>query len=210
MNGFGIKRNCEEEQLQTTGSFEEDTFRHMLAEKRIIILNKPITDNAIERIVIPIIGMNEMDDEAEEQVVGYDRRSNPIKIFINTGGGHVEETLSCISAIESSKTPVYTYALGKALSGGFFILLAGHARFCQKYSTLMYHQIQTGIPYSDMTSNKEHVEETIRLQAIINEFLLRKTTIRQKKIQEINDKKIDWYLGAEDALKYKMIDSICY
>lgn len=208
------KNNNEEDsdRLQgTSGGFEDDTFRHLLAEKRIILVNSHIADNMIERVVIPIIQMNEMDDEAEaDKMINYNRKENPIRIFINTAGGTVSETLACVSAIEASETPIYTYAMGKAYSGGFFLLLAGHQRFCQKYSTLMYHQIQTGLPHGDMQTTKEHVEETMRLQDMLNHFVLSRTKIKPKQLATINDKKVDWYLGAEEAFRYGVIDGLYY
>ena len=212
INKTRSKVDEDSEILKGIGSgFEDDTFRHLLAEKRIILVNSHIADNMIERVVVPIIGMNEMDDEAEaDPMINYNRKQNPIRIFINTAGGTVSETLACVSAIEASETPIYTYAMGKAYSGGFFLLLAGHQRFCQKYSTLMYHQIQTGLPHGDMQSTKEHVEETMRLQEVLNNFVLSRTKIKAKQLSSINDKKVDWYLGAEEAFKYGIIDGLYY
>lgn len=203
------KKTCEDGSQGFGSSFEDETFRHMLSEKRTIILNGTITGNLIERVVIPIIAINEIDDELEDNK-SFDRRMNPIKVFINTNGGDAEQTLSAMSAMMSSKTPIHTYAMAKAYSGGFYMLLAGHKRYCQRFSTLMYHQVQTGIPFSDMTSGKEHIEESVRLQTILDKFVLARTKLRQKQINEINSRKVDWFLGAEDALKFGIVEDIFY
>jgi ATP-dependent Clp protease protease subunit len=205
------KKVCgEEEKMMGGSSFEEDTFRHLLAEKRTIIVNNLIVDNMIERIVLPIININEMDDEIEAESKSFNRDETPIKIFINTNGGTATEVFSCISAIEESTTPVWTYAMGKAFSGGFYLLLAGHRRFCQKYSTLMYHQIQTGLPHGDMKTSMEHIDETVRMQELFNEFILRRSKIKPKVLLDVNAKKLDWYMGAGDALKLGVVDDCFY
>jgi ATP-dependent Clp protease protease subunit len=203
-------KSCTEENQQPNGTFEEDTFRHLLSEKRIILVNSSLVDNMIERVVIPIIGINELDDEAESESRSYKREDNPIRVLINTNGGNVSETLACISAIERSETPVHTYAMGKAYSGGFFLLLAGHKRYCQKYSTLMYHQIQTGLPTGDMTTSREHVEEAMRLQEILNKFVISKSKIKAKQLENIHSKKMDWYFSSEDAAKFGIVDGFYY
>jgi ATP-dependent Clp protease protease subunit len=203
-------RACDDQpQPNTQSSFEEDTFRHLLSEQRTILINNLIVDNMIERVVIPIIGINNMDDEAEENK-SFDRKNFPIRIFINTNGGSATEVFSCISAIENSKTPVWTYAMGKAYSGGFYLLLAGHKRFCQKYSTMMYHQIQTGTSQADMKTSMEHIEETIRLQEMFNKFVLERTKIKSKHLLDVNAKKLDWYMGFEDAIKYGVVGELYY
>ena len=209
--GQYLSRVCDETMPQVNiSSFEEDTFKYLLAEKRTILLNDLIADNIIERVVIPIIGINEQDDELEAESKSFVRKENPIKIFINTNGGSASEVFSCISAIEQSKTPVYTYAMGKAYSGGFYLLLAGHKRFCQNYSTLMYHQLQTGLHHGDMKTSIEHMDECIRLQDTFSKFVLRRSKIKEKQLADINGKKLDWYMGAQEAIKYGIIDDIHY
>lgn len=199
---------CEDEQSQQ--SFKENTFQYLLTEKRTILLNSEINDNLIERLVIPIIQLNEMDDASEADSKSYDREDHPIKIYINSVGGNVFETMSAVSAIMSSKTPIYTYALGKALSGGFFLLAAGHKRHCQLFSTICYHQMQCRPASGALQSGKEDVEESLRLQAMLDKFILKATKIKAKELSTINEKKIDWWMGAEDAIKYGVVDEIWY
>jgi ATP-dependent Clp protease protease subunit len=207
---YSKSKVCDDGMLQQSGGFEDDTFRHLLSEKRTILVNNVIGDNIIERVIIPIISINEMDDELESEAKNFIRKDNPIKIFINSNGGDATSTLSAISAIEQSKTPVHTYGFAKAFSGGFYMLAAGHKRFCQVYSTLMYHQLQMGIPYSDMTTSKEHIEEALRVQDMLDGFMLRRTKLKQKQLDSINSKKVDWYLNSQDALRYGIVDSIYY
>src|ERR1039457_5258886 len=85
---------------------------------RKLVINGAINEAVVDLITLQIFKFNEEDDESEfeqlkftEQYRTFDRASDPIKIYINSPGGEVLPSLSVISAIESSKTPVETYAL---------------------------------------------------------------------------------------------------
>jgi ATP-dependent Clp protease protease subunit len=202
---------CEEGAHAFTGeNYAEQTFQYLLSEKRTILLNSVIDDNIIERVVIPIMGLNEADDEAERELNAYSRDMNPIKIIINSNGGSVTEVLSCISAIEQSKTPVHTFALGKAYSGGFYILLAGHKRFCQRNSTLLYHQVQGQPPGGAVRTSQEWIDESERLQKMLDHFTLRRSKIKPEVLKEVNKQKKDWYINSLEARKLGLVDGYFY
>ena len=88
---------------------------------RRLMINGLVDDELIHLITMQILKFNEEDDiieDSEANLVNkkFDRNDDPIKIFINSPGGKVVPSLSIISAIESSKTPVFTYCLGQAAS----------------------------------------------------------------------------------------------
>lgn len=205
-----LRRSCEDQAMTVSSSFEEATFQYLLSEKRTILLNDNIEKSLIEKLVIPIISINEMDDEADATTKLFDRNDNPIKVIINSNGGSAYETLSGISAIEHSKTPVWTYALSKAWSGGIYLLMAGHRRFCQRTSTLLYHQVQSGVQQTDLRSGEESLRESKRLQKCFEEFVVRRTKLNMDKIREIDAGKLDWFIPAKEALKLGIVDELYY
>ena len=207
---FNRRMVCEDQLQNMTTSFEDATFQYLLSEKRTILLNDNIEKSIIEKLVIPIMGINDLDDEMEMSNKLFVRQDNPIKVIINSNGGSAYETLSCISAIENSKTPVYTYALSKAWSGGIYILMAGDKRFCQQTSTLLYHQVQSGVAQTDLKSGKESLKESERLQKCFEEFVVRRTKLKMEKIKEIDAGKLDWFIPAKEALKYGIVDGFYY
>jgi ATP-dependent Clp protease protease subunit len=102
------------------------------ANDRIFWIDQEITDNVFE-IIKRIIQINKEDkDKKIEEIV-------PVRIFVNSPGGDLEATLSFVNICEISRTPIYTYNMGIAMSGGLLILLAGHKRFCLDCSRAMYH-----------------------------------------------------------------------
>lgn len=187
--------------------FKQNVASHYL-EQRIIIINDVVEDDVIEKVVLPILSFNEEDDELEETVKGYDRTDNPIKIYIHTVGGGAHETLSIISAITSSKTPVETIALGHANSAGFFILVSGHKRSIQKYSRLCYHQVQTFPSGGPVRMVDENLDESKMLQDMFTSLVLERTKIPKHKLEECNERRSDWYMGAEEALSFGIVDEI--
>lgn len=186
--------------------FKEEIYKSNL-ENREIVFNDTVDDSIIELITMQILKFNKEDDKKEEKEVGYKREDHPIKIYINSYGGYVYDCFSVVSAIENSKTPVYTYALGKAMSCGFLVLIAGHKRFAQKYSYLLYHQVSSKAngKFKDLVEEVEHVKD---LQSVFEGIVLDKTNITQQKLNEIKDKKIDWFIKPKEALKLKVIDEI--
>jgi ATP-dependent Clp protease protease subunit len=55
---------------------------------------------------------------------------------------------------------------------------------------------------------EEKLQETKRLQKLIEEITLDKTNISKKKLADVLKNKVDWYMSAEEALKLGVIDAI--
>ncbi len=90
-------------------------------------------------IAYDISQLNYEDDEKEEKEKNYKR--DPIRIYFNSFGGSVYDMWLLVDTILASKTPVYTYCTGYAMSAAFMIFIAGHKRYMSPHATLMYHQI---------------------------------------------------------------------
>lgn len=184
-------------------AFKEDVYKVFL-ESRTIIYNEDIDDSIIEKVVMPIYQINQQDDSAAY----FNRKKAPIHLYINSSGGDVTATLSAVSAIETSKTPVYTYVLGKAMSGAFFMAIAGYKRFCQKYSTLCFHQIHNQIDHSPQKSIQEAMQHCQKLQDFFTGLVVSKSNITAEKLEDVVSKKIDWMITPKEALQLGVIDSI--
>lgn len=185
-------------------TIKEKMWYAFLQEKTIII-NGDINDDLIEKAVIQIYNFNDVDDYNESQSKYYER--TPIKIYINSFGGSIDEAFSLISAIETSKTPIITIALGKAISVGFLILLAGHRRYAQRFSTLMYHQGSTFLS-GEINKMMEYTKYWEDCQNKIENYVIKQTKIKKKKLEEIFLRKQDWFMDAEEAIELGIIHGI--
>ena len=103
-----------------------------------------------------------------------------------------------IDIIENSKTPIYTYCTGYAMSAGFNIFLAGHKRYATKHATFLYHQFsgwRSG-KYQDLVEDREEMD---CIQNTIEQYVIAKTKFTKKQI--IESKKYRFYI---DLLNYKL------
>jgi len=83
-----------------------------------------------------------------------------IPVVIDSYGGEVYSALGIVDIIKSSKIPVATVAVGKAMSAGAIILAYGHKglRFCTENTTVMLHDMSAGIhgKTGEMKSTMKH------------------------------------------------------
>lgn len=133
------------------------------------------------------------------------KERKPICIYINTPGGSLDATFSIISSIKLSKTPVYTYVIGTAYSGGFFIAISGHRRFGFPHSSYMFHEgsVMDG---GDAHKFIQHVEFYKAQLKRIKKIVLDNTNISSSEYRE--NKTADWFMDAEEALSKGVIDEI--
>lgn len=131
----------------------------------------------------------------------------PIKIYINTRGGSVDDMWSLIHVIESSQTPIYTYCTGYAYSAGFLIFIAGHKRFMGKHALVMYH-ILSGGNCGNFKELEAHMELLTGIQDRIEKHVMEKTKIPAHKLKNIRDTKKDWYIRPKEAIKLGIADRI--
>jgi ATP-dependent Clp protease, protease subunit len=161
----------------------------------ILYLTDEQEENNVDSVIRSILEINE------------EPSSHPIKLYINSSGGDVYPFLGLIDVIITSKTPIHTYTLGSAMSSALLVALVGHKRFAYEHSTFMIHQISTG-EWGTAKHLEEDLTETKRLQKILDSIILSKTKITKRQLTSVYNNKKDWYISAEDALKYQIIDRI--
>lgn len=174
-------------------------------EKRIFYISGDITNSSIGDAYFNLLMLLHKDDEEDKKQKDFTR--NPIKIYINSFGGSVYDMWSLIDVIENSKTPIYTYCTGYAMSAAFNIFLSGHKRFATKHATFMYHQMSCfrAEKYQDLV---EDMVEFDFLNRKIEEYVMYRTNITKGRINEIREKKIDEYIHADEALNLGIVDEI--
>lgn len=144
---------------------------------------------------------NRLDDK-NEIAIG-DRE--PIKIFIDSLGGSLTDSLTIVNSIQLSRTPVITIALGCVYSGGFFIFIAGDKRYAYPNASFLYHEGSAG---TQGTANQfSNFAEFYKVQLKqIEDLVLNYTEINKELYNE--KKRDDWWMDTNEALKYKVCDEI--
>ena len=176
---------------------------------RSLFLSSQVDQKSCEEITKHIILINDHDEYLRKvhAVNNTVYNPEPIKVYIDSYGGVVYQILGLISVIEKSVTPVHTIVTGCAISCGFVLLVSGHKRFAYKHSTMMYHQV-SATKGGKMLDLEESLEETKRIQQKIEDITLEKTKISKTKLHSFYNKKKDWYITAQEAIKLKVIDEI--
>lgn len=131
----------------------------------------------------------------------------PIKLYISSFGGSVYDVFAFVDYIETMKTPIHTIAIGKAMSCGAIMLLAGDRRFSTQNSTILLHQISSGT-WGTLQGMLESVNETQRLSDKVNDLIIERTHIDEEFLLEIQESKYDYYMDVQEALELGIIDEI--
>ena len=166
-----------------------------LLKDRIIFLGQPIDDH-FANIVIAQLLFLEAEDEKKD-----------IKMFVNSPGGSVTSALAIYDTIQFVKPDVQTICLGQAASAGALLLASGTKgkRYSLPNSRIMIHQPSGGAEgqASDITIQ---AKEILTLKDRLNEILASHTGQPLAKIKA--DVERDFYMSAEEARKYGLIDEI--
>jgi ATP-dependent Clp protease protease subunit len=168
-----------------------------------------LKENVDEKSVMPLIEaihkINDDDAEKEKEYNGWERE--PIKLYIYTYGGACYACFALIDAIRASKTPVHTIVLGTAMSAGIFIFAAGHKRLIGEHATLMYHDVSLHLE-SEMTEGiKIELAEGLRLQKMGIQFLTEYSLVEESVINDYINRKANWFIPAEEAIRLKIADA---
>lgn len=129
----------------------------------------------------------------------------PIRIFIHSFGGELEQANFLCDLIQSSRIPIITVAMGIAMSAGFLILLSGHKRYAFKHSQLMVHS--GGGSFQGTAEQLESAQKNYKKQIeAMKSYILERTSIDEKTFNKNRSK--DWYLNDDELIKYNVVDGI--
>lgn len=130
-----------------------------------------------------------------------------ITIQIHSPGGSLRDGMIIIDMMEAIQSPVYTMALGNAMSMASLILAAGEKghRKALKHSTIMVHQGSTICEgkFSDIKSGAKRMVET---EEMIEELYVKYTGKTKRKIHA--DLQMDLFLSSDKAVEYGLIDEV--
>lgn len=132
-------------------------------------------------------------------------------VWVSSYGGSVVELFAMIDLLDTCTKPVYTAAIGKAMSCGIFFLAAGikGQRFVAPNTELMFHEASWGT----IGKAANMASDTAQMQAMNNRLfkLFAKNTGKSvdfwKKLQKDNLNS-DIYMTAADAVRYGIADAV--
>jgi ATP-dependent Clp protease protease subunit len=171
-----------------------DIYSRLLKE-RVIFLVGPINDSMANLIVAQLLFLESENPDKD------------INLYINSPGGSVSSGMAIYDTMQFIKPDVSTLCTGMAASMGSFLLAAGAKgkRFILPNSRVMIHQPSGG--FSGQASDIEiHAKEVLFLKRRLNEMLALHTGQTIEVIDRDTDR--DNFMGAEEAVKYGLIDKV--
>ncbi len=181
----------EERQLNVA---QMDVFSRLMMD-RIIFLGAPIYDDAANIIQAQLLFLESMDSEKD------------VRIYINSPGGSVSAGLGIYDTMQLIAPDVATTCAGIAASMGAVLLTAGAAgkRSALPHSRVMIHQ-PLGGAQGQASDIEITAREILRTKRELYEILSAHSGVSIKKIEKDADR--DYWLSAEEAKEYGLIDSV--
>ena len=176
------------------GERSYDIYSRLLKD-RIIFLGSAIDDNVANLVIAQLLFL-----EAEEP-------DKDVSLYINSPGGSVSAGMAIYDTMQHIKADVSTICVGLAASMGAFLLTAGQKgkRFALPNAEVMIHQ-PSGGTRGQVTDIEIHTRHILKIKESINKILAERTGQKLSRIQA--DAERDFYMTAEEAKEYGIIDDI--
>jgi ATP-dependent Clp protease protease subunit len=131
-----------------------------------------------------------------------------IKIYIDSHGGDLEALGSMVATMNQVPNEIHTIAIGKAMSAGAFLLSFGDVRYCDKYATIMIHQVQIfDFPDGDIEDLKINEREIKRLNKVWLKFFAENCGITYKDLTNLfKTKGKEIHLTAKQSARFGIVD----
>src|SRR3990170_1540800 len=166
-----------------------------LLKDRIIFVGAPIDDSFSNLIIAQLLFLEAEDPDKD------------IHLYINSPGGVVTSGLAIYDTMQYIRPNISTICIGQASSMGALLLAAGAKgkRFALPNVRVMIHQPMGGFQ-GQATDIEIHAREILYLRQRLNEIFARHTGKSIEVIARGSER--DFFLGAEDAVKYGLVDKV--
>jgi ATP-dependent Clp protease protease subunit len=161
-----------------------------------VFLGTPIDDGVANIIMAQLLHLEGEDPDKD------------INLYINSPGGSTTALMAIYDTMQYIKPDVSTLCMGLAASAAAVVLAAGAKgkRFALPHSRIMIHQPHISGLGGQATDIEIHAREILKTREDINEILAEHTKRSLEIVQA--DTERDFWLGAEEAIEYGVIDSV--
>lgn len=184
--------------IEKSGGAERsyDIYSRLLKD-RIIFISGPINDSMANAIVAQLLFLEVDNPDAD------------ISVYINSPGGSVTAGMAIFDTMRYIKPKIRTVCIGMAASMGAFLLMAGDKgmRMALPNSEIMIHQ-PSGGAQGQASDVQIQAEWLLKTKAKMNKMMAEMTGQSLKKLSV--DVERDYFMSAEEAKKYGIVDEIYY
>jgi len=182
--------------VESTGRGERayDIYSLLLRE-RIIFVGTPIDDQVANVVVAQLLYLSREDADRE------------ISMYINSPGGQIYAGLAIYDTMRMIPNKISTVAVGVTASFGTVLLAAGTKgqRYSLPHATIHMHQ-PLGGAQGQASDIEIQAKEILRLKSRLNEILAESTGQKLEVIER--DTERDFYLNAQQAVEYGLVDKV--
>jgi ATP-dependent Clp protease, protease subunit len=171
-----------------------DIYSRLLAE-RIIFLVGPVEDHVANLVVAQLLFLESVNADKD------------IELYINSPGGAVTAGLSIYDTMQFVRCDVNTTCIGQAASMGAFLLAAGAPgkRRALPNARMMIHQ-PSGGSRGVAADIEIQAREILLMRQRLNELMAAHTGQTTERIDKDTDR--DFWMSADDAVEYGLIDTV--
>jgi ATP-dependent Clp protease protease subunit len=175
--------------------YREMTLEELLLENRVVFLVGEINHVSAARTYMQMLYLQSQ------------KRDQDINLYINSPGGNVTDTLAIYDVMRFLTCDIATYCIGECASGGAVILMAGKKgkRFILPNAKVMIHQPFGGV-YGQAADIEIQAEEILKTKETLINVMAKCTGQSPERIRE--DSERDRFFGAEEAVKYGLVDEV--
>jgi ATP-dependent Clp protease protease subunit len=189
----GEEEEEEEKDVQSSAP-AQDMFMEKFLKTRTILISGEINKDLAEKTIRQLVMLEAMSDE-------------PIRVFIDSPGGDADAGFAIFDMMRFVKAPVWTIGMGLVASAASIIALAApkERRVGLPNSHYLIHQPLSGM--RGVASEIEiHARELDKMKKRINELYAKETGISVEQVEKDTDR--DFWMNAEEAVKYKLISRV--
>ncbi|MEI8096570.1 MAG: ATP-dependent Clp endopeptidase proteolytic subunit ClpP [Candidatus Moraniibacteriota bacterium] len=178
----------------SSGERAYDIYSRLLKD-RIIFIGSPIDDGVANAVIAQLLFLESQNSKED------------IKMYINSPGGTVTSALAIYDTMQYVKPEVQTICIGMAASAAALLLASGKKgkRMALPNSEVMIHQVLGGAS-GQATDIDIHARHILKTRERLNKILAKHTGQKLQKIE--TDTERDYFMSAEEALKYGIVDKV--
>ena len=166
-----------------------------LLKDRIIFLGGPIDDGVANSIIAQLLFLDSQNSKED------------IKLYVNSPGGQVTSALAIYDTMQYVKADVATICVGLSASAAELLLTAGAKgkRSILPNGEVLIHQVMGGAE-GQATDVAIHANHILKTKQRLNEIMAKHTGQKIEKVEK--DAERDYFMSAEEAKKYGIVDKI--
>lgn len=183
--------------IEQEGRYERayDIYSRLLKD-RVIFLGEEVNQHTANLVVAQMLFLENQD--ANKDIIFY----------INSPGGSVYDAFAIYDTMQYVKSDIQTVGIGVQASAAAFLLSSGTKgkRLLLPNATVMIHQPSSVSQRAKISDLEIDLKEGIRLKHLLNNILAKNTGQKLSQIEKDVDR--DYWMTAEEAKKYGVIDKV--